>query len=47
MIDDQIEDMTTNSFINDNQTTNATGGYIIDFVLKSIIVIRNNSFCAF
>ena len=29
MIDDLIENMTTNSFINDNQTTHATGGHLI------------------
>ena len=52
-IDDQIEDMTTNSFINDHhliqndQIQHETGEYLIDFVLNSIIVIRNNLFCIF
>ena len=27
IIEDQIDDDTTNSFINDNQTTHETGGY--------------------
>ena len=45
MIDDQIEDMTTNSFINDHhliqndQITHETGGHLIDSFLKCIIVI--------